>query len=165
MSLPSTRRAAAFTLIELLVVIAIIAILIALLVPAVQKVRAAAARTECSNNLKQLALAMHTYHDAQGQLPLGAQTGPGSPPNPPRQTWVMYLWPYIEQSSLASSIDYSTQNFYLAPATVSGSMSGLTGAAISILRCPVDIGVDQDADPTYPRRRGNYVVNWGNVQI
>src|SRR5688572_17661793 len=95
-----SRVRTAFTLIELLVVIAIIAILIALLVPAVQKVRAAAARTECSNNIKQLTLAMHAYHEVYGHLPLGSR-------RPPRQTWAMYIWPYIEQTALSGQNDFT----------------------------------------------------------
>ena len=152
-------RRKGFTLIELLVVIAIIAILIALLVPAVQKVREAAARTQCTNNLKQFGLALHGYHDANKALPLGSRAGP-------RQTWMMYVWPYIEQGVLSQGINLLTQDFYTPPATVYFSLNGRTGASLPIMSCPTDTGGGTDQSDTsqmYPRRRGNYVVNWGTV--
>ena len=143
--LPARGRGG-FTLIELLVVIAIIAILIALLVPAVQKVREAAARTQCINNLKQLGLAMHKFHDAQRGFPPARSDSPVYPgfdklgvAAPPRISWVPLVMPYIDQGNLQRlyRMDRAFQdpvNDGVAPYT--GAAAGPNQTLIGVLICP-----------------------------
>jgi prepilin-type N-terminal cleavage/methylation domain-containing protein len=123
MVFPSRPRFAGFTLIELLVVIAIIAILIALLVPAVQKVREAAARTQCTNNLKQIALAFHAYHDTYKKFPT-ENTGS-------QISLYVYILPYIEQAPLYNQVWPLIQAGKFAAAKDTGN-----AASIPLFICP-----------------------------
>jgi prepilin-type N-terminal cleavage/methylation domain-containing protein/prepilin-type processing-associated H-X9-DG protein len=144
-----------FTLVELLVVIAIIGVLVALLLPAVQAAREAARRTQCVNNLKQWQLSMHNFHDTYKKFPAGAR-------NNPRQTWIMFIWPFIEQATLDAQNDF-TRPFHDPPCTIHNTLNGLCGQGLEMYRCPSDGGADL-TNGTYQRRRGNYVVNWGAVR-
>jgi prepilin-type N-terminal cleavage/methylation domain-containing protein len=130
---PCPRRRLAFTLIELLVVIAIIAVLIGLLLPAVQKVREAAARMACQNNLKQIGLGLHNYHDANGALPPGHERRGGTISAPIYYAnWCIRLLPYVEQSALYSQYNLNLPNDDPANAAVR-----LT--PLSVYTCPSDI--------------------------
>jgi prepilin-type N-terminal cleavage/methylation domain-containing protein/prepilin-type processing-associated H-X9-DG protein len=138
----STR--AGFTLIELLVVIAIIAILIGLLLPAVQKVREAAARTKCQNNLKQLGLGLHNYHDANSGFPMARQTTPS-------QSWPIYVFPYIEQQPLYSQYNFAVRwDDLTTPAQAGGPTNGvIVRTRLPILECPSN--ADRLFDPNTDR--------------
>jgi len=97
---------AAFTLVELLVVIAIIGILVSLLLPAIQAAREAARRTQCKNNLRQIGVAMHTYHDAQKKFPMGGlEWRPFGNTTKRQLAWSLFLLPYVEEANLFKSID------------------------------------------------------------
>ncbi len=137
------RARPAFTLIELLVVIAIIAILIALLVPAVQKVREAAARTQCQNNLKQLGLAMHNYEGQMRRLPpaFRGDVPPayaGMPPYFFSWSALAYLNPFLEQTAIYNKMDLD-QPIYVPPTyNISAQNQYAVQQVVAIFLCPSD---------------------------
>ncbi len=125
---------AAFTLLELLVVIAIIGVLIALALPAVQKVRAAANRTECTNNLKQVGLALHQYHGSHRVFPPGVSFKDGKDPFP-HQSWLAKVLPYVEQQELwrLTQLAYQQEPYFI----VNPPHIGLD-FVVAVFTCPAD---------------------------
>ncbi len=160
------HRRGAFTLIELLVVIAIIAVLIGLLLPAVQKVREAAARAKCSNNLKQLALACHSYYDVQQSMPYGRKYDVWD-----TYTWTQLILPYIEQTAIYNGYwtlpktgfdpTKSSDQHYPSPNGPIGDDAKLREARQAVIPpfvCPSDPGPRHNEEYTAPYgfERGNY---------
>ncbi|HCS52523.1 DUF1559 domain-containing protein [uncultured Rubinisphaera sp.] len=166
MYVPSKGRRG-FTLIELLVVIAIIAILVALLLPAVQQAREAARRSSCKNNLKQLGLAIHNYHDTFNTFPPGyvRQFSTGTTEAQSFWGWQTYLFPQMEESALFDAMNVG--NIQLPVALANATTRGQMAQPIGPLKCPSDSGPDinnrSQLNDTVPTARDvattNYVGN------
>lgn len=158
MNLLRSRRRMGFTLIELLVVIAIIGVLIGLLLPAVQKVREAANRTKCNNNLKQMGLAVHSYHDVFQQMP-------PSRVGPQHATWFVVILPYLEQDALYRQWDLS-KTYYQQSAAVQNAFVSTyicptrrSGAMPSTQYEVSSTGIPDTAE--HPGTQGDYACNGG----
>ena len=166
-SMKSYPRNRGFTLVELLVVIAIIGILIALLLPAVQAAREAARRMQCTNNVKQITLALHNYHGVHGQFP------PGDGYWPLEWSWAVRVFDYIEQDRTGEGIDWDAVSYMQGPGSSNPSpeLLEIISAQIAAFQCPTDPSAAEVQDTSTcggsvstKMSRTSYAGNYGQGQ-
>lgn len=142
---PPCRRRAGFTLIELLVVLAVLGILLALLIPAVQSAREVARRVECRNKLRQIAIALHTYHDTHSVLPVQTSYGPPWGQTRHHWSWTVRVLPYLDQGPLYNQLDFTRDGLDATPRNVGGDVVSnlqLIGRSLPAKLCPSDPEAD-----------------------
>ncbi len=157
------QKSMAFTLVELLVVITIIGILIALLLPAVQAAREAARRAQCGNNLKQISLSIHNFHEARGRLPQGMSGCCFG-------TWMVEILPYIEQDNLFPIYINFSGTWSTGPQYKVSPNIQVSSTHLAVGTCPSDnlyttTLVDPGDGSTYNLTKHNYAVNCGNTGL
>jgi prepilin-type N-terminal cleavage/methylation domain-containing protein len=157
-------RFRAFTLVELLVVIAIIGILIALLLPAVQAAREAARRMQCSNNLKQIGLALHNYHDTFRCFPIGSRSGGFASYNTTGTNWRCSILPFLEQRSVFDKLNFKTGSFSgWASQPFSGGNEILEGMLVPVYKCPSSTIDPFVNEPTSINDRGGMMLDYVGI--
>lgn len=155
------RHRYGFTLIELLVVIAIIAVLIGLLLPAVQKVREAAARAKCQNNMKQLGIGLHNFHERNGRLPTSEFHDNGA--NPVRWNWIPKMLPEMEQTAISNQLVFTQHSWQ-------GNNYNLLKERFKMFLCPTDPFADVQreeegfAGPTWVLSQADYAACAGDYK-
>ena len=156
---PSWRKSA-FTLVELLVVISIIGLLVCLLLPAVQAAREAVRQSQCANNLKQLSLAMHEFHDAQGRLPQGMSGCCYG-------TWMVHVLPYIEQEGLFRQYVNLGGTSATGVGYKSSPNTNVTNRRLPVATCPSETALGSKVFDvtTFRLAKHSYAVNYGNTGV
>jgi prepilin-type N-terminal cleavage/methylation domain-containing protein len=161
----SRLRNRGFTLIELLVVIAIIAILVALLLPAVQQAREAARRSTCKNNLKQIGLALHNYHESHKSFPMGTSMGPPRWAGNNKGTWAIMILPFIDQAPVYKMIDMksltSARNQFITGST----SKRLRTVAVPGYKCPTDTHREIWGNGNTGWAKSTYAMSIGNQRM